>query len=120
MFYISTLPCKQMHLFFQVATVGPTSDWVTQGTSPSSMPPFETTTVSTDFTLPTVTSEDNSLDRWERPASKDKGDQHEIIENEIVPNVGRGSRIYDMERPEEVTSENMWERTEVLAGKSCF
>lgn len=116
MFYISTLPCKQKHMFFQVATVGPTSDWFTQGTSPSSMPP----TFSTDFTLPTATSEDNSLDRWERPTSKDKGDQHEIIENEIVPNVGRGSRIYDMERSEEVTSENLWERTEVLAGKSCF
>lgn len=70
--------------------------------------------------VPKETDEDNSLYRWERPTSKDNGDQHEIIENEIVPNSGRGSRIYDKERPEKVTSQNLWERTDVLAGKSCF
>lgn len=109
-----------MHIFFQVATVGPTSDWFTQRASPSSMPPSETTSFSTDIIVPKETDEDNSLDRWERPTSKDNGDKHEIIENEVVPNNGRGSRRYDMERPEEVTSENLWEKTEVLAGKSCF
>lgn len=110
-----------MHIFFQVATVSPTFDWFTQRTSPSSMAPFETTTFRTDSTVPEETDEDNSLDRWERPTSKDNGDQYEIItENEIVPNNGRGSRIYDKKHPEEVTSESVWERTEVLAGKSCF
>lgn len=106
--------------FFQLVTVGPISDWFTQTTSPSSMPPFETTSFSTDVIVPQETDEDNSLDRWERPTTKDNGDQFEITDNEIVPNNGRGSRIYDMQRPEEVTSENLWERTEVLAGQSYF
>lgn len=109
-----------MNVFFQVLTVGPTSDWFSQRTSRSSLTPFKTTSFSTDVTVPKETDEDNSLDRWERPTSKDSGDQSEIIENEIMHNNGQGSRLYDRERPEKVTSENLWERTEVLAGKSCF
>lgn len=105
-----------MHIFFQVATVGPTSDWFTQRASPSSVPPFKSTSFSTDIK---ETDEDNSLDRGERPTSKDVEDQYDIIENEIVQTSGRG-RIYGKGRPEEVTSENLWERTEVLAGKSPF
>lgn len=114
------LTCKEMHIFFQVATVGPTLDWFTQRTGPSSVPPFETTSLSTDIIVPKETDEDNSLDRWEKPTPTDNVDQYEIIENEIVPNNGRGSSRHGNKHSEEVTSENLWERTEVLAGKSCF
>ncbi|CAG00013.1 unnamed protein product [Tetraodon nigroviridis] len=92
--------------------VGPTLDWFTQRTSPSSAPPFESTSLSTGIK---EANEDNSLDRWERPTPTDIEDQHEIIENEIVPNTGRGSGRYGNRRAEGVTSENLWERTEVLA-----
>lgn len=109
-----------MCVFFQVATVDPAGERFVRRTSPSSPPPTKTTRFSTDVIVPKETDGDNSLDRWQRPTSKDNGDQYEIIENEIVPGVGRGSRIYDNGRPEEVTSENLWERTEVLAGKSHF
>uniref|UniRef100_H3BXC2 Syndecan n=1 Tax=Tetraodon nigroviridis TaxID=99883 RepID=H3BXC2_TETNG len=81
-------------------------------TSPSSAPPFESTSLSTGIK---EANEDNSLDRWERPTPTDIEDQHEIIENEIVPNTGRGSGRYGNRRAEGVTSENLWERTEVLA-----
>lgn len=108
-----------MCVFFQGATVDPAGDGFVSRTSPSSLPPAETTRFSTDVIVPKETDGDNSLDRWQRPTTKDNGDQYEIIENEIVPGNGRGSRIYDG-RPEEVTSENLWERTEVLAGKSGF
>uniref|UniRef100_H3BXQ4 Syndecan n=1 Tax=Tetraodon nigroviridis TaxID=99883 RepID=H3BXQ4_TETNG len=62
-------------------------------TSPSSAPPFESTSLSTGIK---EANEDNSLDRWERPTPTDIEDQHEIIEKGV-------------------TSENLWERTEVLA-----
>lgn len=108
-----------MCVFFQVTTVDPAAERFVR-TSPSSLPPAETTRFSTDVIVPKETDGDNSLDRWQWPTSKDNGNQYEIIENEIVPSNGRGSRIYDKERSEEVTSENLWERTEVLAGKSGF
>ncbi|KAK7887226.1 hypothetical protein WMY93_026847 [Mugilogobius chulae] len=36
-------------------------------------------------------------------------------DEEIVAKDGRGSRIYEMDSPKEVMSENLWERTDVLA-----
>ncbi|XP_068426804.1 syndecan-2-B-like [Clinocottus analis] len=92
----------------------PTADWFTQ--SPSSTPPSETTatTFGTDVTVSDHTDEDNSLHRWDVATTQNNGaDVH--FENEILPKNGRGSRIYEIDSPEEVTSENMWERTEVLA-----
>lgn len=109
-----------MHVFSQVATVGPAADKFTRRTSPSSTPPIETTRFSTDIIAPKETDGDNSLDRWERTTFKANDNRYEIIENEIVPSNGRGSRMYDKGHPKEVTSENLWERTEVLAGKSKF
>lgn len=109
-----------MHVFFQVVTVGAAADRFTQRTSPSSMPPIETTRFSTDIIAPKETDGDNSLDRWEATTSKANDNQHEIIENEIVPSDDRGSRMYGKGHVEEVTSENLWERREVLAGKSKF
>lgn len=105
-----------MHVFFQVVTVGPAADRFT----PSTMSPFETTRFSTDIIAPKETDGDNSLDRWERTTSKANDNRYEIIENEIVYRDGRGSRMYDKGHADEVTSENLWERTEVLAGKSKF
>lgn len=37
------------------------------------------------------------------------------VENEILAKDGQGSRLYEMDSPKEVTSENLWERTDVLA-----
>lgn len=110
-----------MHIFLQVARIGPTADWFTQSTSVSStsMPPTETTT---DISVTKDTDKDNNLDRWDVSTPKDIDNkvQTEEAENEILAKDGRGSRIYEMDSPKEVTSENMWERTEVLAGKNRF
>ncbi|TNN02366.1 syndecan-2-like isoform X1 [Takifugu flavidus] len=112
--HLSTTPKESDNKNEEVATVDPAADRFVR-TSPSSPPPAETTRFSTDVIVPEETDGDNSLDRWQLPTPKDDGDQHKHIENEIVPSNGRGSRIYDSQRPEEVTSENLWERTEVLA-----
>lgn len=88
--------------------IGPTADRFPQSTS---LPPIETTATFS------VTEEDNSLDGW-GILKANEGEDKELIEengNEIVAVDGRGSRMYDFESPEEVTSENMWERTDVLA-----
>lgn len=65
-----------------------------------------------------TSAEDNSLDDLD--VSTTKGSEDEVLiekeDNEIVVKDGRGSRRYDMDTAEEVTSENMWERTDVLAG----
>ncbi|XP_034083619.1 syndecan-2-B-like [Gymnodraco acuticeps] len=98
---------------------GPTADWFTQMTSSTNMPTTKNTDTEfgMDITVIKDISEDNSLDSLDDSATKNRDDEVLIgqDENEIVPNNGRGSRMYDMEAPEEVTSENMWERTEVLA-----
>lgn len=90
-------------------------------TSSTNMPTTKNTDTEfgMDITVIKDISEDNSLDSLDDSATKNREDEVLIVqdENEIVPNNGRGSRMYDMEAPEEVTSENMWERTEVLAGK---
>ncbi|XP_070692062.1 syndecan-2-like [Pempheris klunzingeri] len=98
----------------EVAPIGPTADWFTQSTSPS-----ETTATEfgIDISATKDADEDNSLDWWDVSTPKDSGVNIQIqeIDNEIVAEDGRGSRIYEMDSPEEVTSENLWERTEVLA-----
>nr|XP_020511141.1 syndecan-2-like [Labrus bergylta] len=105
----------------KVARVGPTADWFTQNTSPSSTsrPPSDTTSAkfSIDISVSNGTAEDNSLDSLDISTTKGRSNEVQIRENdnEIVVKEGRGSRIYEMDSPEEVTSENLWERTEVLA-----
>lgn len=87
----------------KVVDIGPTADFFTSSTS---MSPSETTATKD-------TEEDNSLDRWDVSATKNSEDV-QIVEfnNEIMAENGR---IYEVESPEEVTSENLWEKTEVLA-----
>ncbi|XP_026149907.1 syndecan-2-like [Mastacembelus armatus] len=88
----------------EVKDIGPTADWFTESTSPIS------TSINED-------SEDNSLTRWDISTPKDtkEGVSLEELDNEIIPSDDRGSRRYSMDFPEEVTSENVWERTGVLA-----
>ncbi|XP_073342176.1 uncharacterized protein [Pagrus major] len=100
----------------EVAGVDPTADWFTQSTT--LMPPSETTQTkfSIDISTTKETDEDNSLDMWDVSTTKNIGDEDSKVDkNENVGKDGRGSRIYEIEPPEEVTSENLWERTEVLA-----
>lgn len=109
-----------MYILFQDANIGPTADWFTHKTTMTrSMPPSETTRVSV---VNKDREEDNSLDEKDVPTSTtiEDVDLTKKNDNEIVPVDGRGSRIYNMGKPEEVTSENLWERTEVLAGKDEF
>lgn len=106
-----------MRTFFQVPGTG--LDWFTESTSPSSdnMPPSETTG-SED-----ITKESDEVNRLKENIStpNQKEDGVLIADNEIVPKDGRGSRMYvEVDAPKEVTSENMWERTDVLAGQDTF
>uniref|UniRef100_A0A3B4UVC5 Syndecan n=1 Tax=Seriola dumerili TaxID=41447 RepID=A0A3B4UVC5_SERDU len=77
----------------EVPGIDTTADWFLKSTSPSStsIPPTETTATefSIDISVTKDTDENNILDRWDVLTSKDSEG--------------------------EVTSENMWERTEVLA-----
>lgn len=77
------------------------------------MPAGETTKINIDISVAKDTDEVNSLDRSDVPTTKRSGD-------EVPIEVGRDSRTYDLGSPGEVTSENLWERTEVLAGKAMF
>lgn len=83
------------------------------------MPPGDADTTPVDASVNKETDEDNSLDRWDNPTPKNSEEDVQLtdVENEIVALDGRGSRIYELGSPGEVTSENVWERTEVLAGK---
>ncbi|XP_054477715.1 syndecan-2-like isoform X2 [Anoplopoma fimbria] len=95
---------------------GPTVDWFRESTSPSSTtkPPRETTASKStiDITVINHTDKDNSLESWDVSTPRNRGDEVKIqeIENDLLAENGRGSKI---------TSENMWEKTEVLAVISC-
>ncbi|KAK5862555.1 hypothetical protein PBY51_017937 [Eleginops maclovinus] len=97
----------------------PTADWFPKITSSTNMPFTKNTETEfgIDITVIKDISEDNSLDTWDDSTTKNSKDDVQIKkeDNDIVPNNGRGSRRYNNGAPEEVTSENMWERTEVLA-----
>ncbi|KAM9782857.1 uncharacterized protein ACB057_015139 [Neosynchiropus ocellatus] len=77
--------------------------------TPSMSPRESTTTVSVDISTANEV-EDNSLDRWDNPKNteKKKDVQKPEEDNEIMPSGAKRSF-------EDVTSESMWERTEVLA-----
>lgn len=91
--------------------VDPTADWFT------STLPSETTKFGTKDS-----EEDNSLDERDLTTAKTNRDEFEEkeINNEILNEYGRGSRMIDTEPSTDVTSENLWERTEVLAGKAAL
>lgn len=84
------------------------------------MPPSETTKVSIDISVAKEADEDNRLDRIDVTETKSSGDEVQIKEDDVLLEGGRDSRIYDVDSPKEVTSENLWERTEVLAGEAVF
>nr|XP_020464142.1 syndecan-2-like isoform X2 [Monopterus albus] len=96
----------------EMLDIGPTADLFTESTTLSS-------TSATSVTK--ESDEDNSLERWNVSTPKDSGDESLTKEpdNEIVLKDDRGGRLYNMDSPEEVTSENIWERTEVLAVIAC-
>lgn len=78
------------------------------------MPPSETTKINVDISVAKEADEDSRLDRIDDEV------QIKEAEDDILLEGGRDNRIYDIESPEEVTSENLWERTEVLAGEAVF
>lgn len=102
----------------QGENVEPTADWFTE--EPTH--PAETSSKTPGSVQEEVeeVEEDNSLD--EGAAAPTPGAEDALptgdMENEIVAVDGRGRR-YNAGRAvgEEVTSENMWERQEVLAGE---
>ncbi|KAM3873421.1 syndecan-2-B-like [Diretmus argenteus] len=79
----------------EVTEIGPIADWFTDSTSPSSTNPPPSTTTTTKYNVVLTEEVDNEV--------------------EVEAEDGRGSRMYEVDAPEEVTSENLWERTEVLA-----
>ncbi|XP_056237568.1 syndecan-2-like [Seriola aureovittata] len=103
----------------EVPGIGTTADWFLKSTSPSSTSIHPTETTATEFSIDISvtkdTDENNSLDRWDVLTSKDsegKDLNQEEMGNDMSNDRGR---IYVIDPPGEVTSENMWERTEVLA-----
>ncbi|KAF3691725.1 Syndecan-2-B [Channa argus] len=104
----------------EVSHIGPTADWFTKATSPSSTykPSRETTGVklNMDVSVTKESDEDNSLDKSNVLTPNDSEEEllPKMFENEIF-NKGTKGRIYEQEPLEEVPPGNMWERTEVLA-----
>ncbi|XP_034553017.1 syndecan-2-like [Notolabrus celidotus] len=104
----------------KVPGISPTADFSTLNTSPSptSTPLRDTTSTKLGIEISVSTDAgDNSLDNLDvsSPKGSEDVDKTKEEDNEIVAKDGRGSRMYDMDAAEEVSSENMWERTEVLA-----
>ncbi|XP_045901468.1 syndecan-2-like [Micropterus dolomieu] len=98
---------------------GDKEDEESTGLRSTSLPPSETTATKfgKDIIVSKDADKDNSLDRWDVSATTEGRDDIQIkeFENEILAKDGRGSRMYEMDSPKEVTSESLWERTEVLA-----
>ncbi|XP_033836293.1 syndecan-2-like [Periophthalmus magnuspinnatus] len=86
----------------EVVDLGPTLNRATQATS--TMPPSYTSTFGNSVESDVETTEISDFNIPETD-----------VQNEILIKDGRGGRIYEMDSPKEVTSENMWERTDVLA-----
>lgn len=103
-------------VFLQGANVEPTADWFTQ--EPTR--PSQTSSAAPRRADEVDEVENNSLDEGTVAPTTEAEEvlPTGVLENEIVPRDGRGW-IHDADRAtgEEVTSENMWERKEVLAGE---
>uniref|UniRef100_A0A8C6UEH1 Syndecan n=1 Tax=Neogobius melanostomus TaxID=47308 RepID=A0A8C6UEH1_9GOBI len=85
----------------EVVDLGPTVDTATQ--APSPVPPSSTSGAM-----------DNRID--ETVIKSDFDILETGVQDEVETRDGRsGGRIYEMDTPKEVTSENLWERTDVLA-----
>lgn len=110
-----------MYIFLQVP--GETTDsWFIHGASPSSTSPPSSETMTTKFSREISVTKDADKDN-ELDDSTDKVIEEDIVRqdvNEVLAVDDRGRKTYDVADPEQVTSENMWERTEVLAGKDRF
>uniref|UniRef100_A0A3P8TRT1 Syndecan n=1 Tax=Amphiprion percula TaxID=161767 RepID=A0A3P8TRT1_AMPPE len=94
----------------EVPGIGPTADWFAH--DPTATPPSETTTaeLSTDVTA----TEDADEDKWDNTLPVDE-DLNRMVVDDVYAIGGRDSRRNEINSAEEVTSENLWERTEVLA-----
>ena len=88
---------------------------------PSNVPLIETTMAefSTDIPVTKYVNEDESLDIWNGVTPKEDV-LNEVVEKDVFVKVDRDSKFHEIGTHEEVTSENMWERTEVLAGEDSF
>lgn len=88
----------------EVVDLGPTVDKATQATSP--VPPRSTTAM--DNRIESAVDETVIKSDFDIPETG--------VQNEIGSKGERsGDMIYEIDTPKEVTSENLWERTEVLA-----
>ncbi|XP_040900881.1 syndecan-2-like [Toxotes jaculatrix] len=96
----------------EALAIGPTAG--IENASPSSSNVTPTGTTATEFSIAKDADEDNSLDRLQTSKeSEEKVLIQEGVDNEVLAK-NRG-KTYAMESSEEVTPENLWERTEVLA-----
>ncbi|CAN9514017.1 unnamed protein product [Ophioblennius macclurei] len=104
----------------EVPNVVPTADSFTPKKIPAPvstvMTPKETTggDIIVDILVTDEPDVDNSLERFNVATTKKDGPIKEM-DNEIDSKSRRRGGIYDAISPEQVTSENLWERTEVLA-----
>lgn len=85
----------------EVVDLGPTVDRTTRVPSPAPRNP--------------TTAMDNSVESDDTLRRNDFDIPQTGVQNEIHTNGRSGGRIYEIDTPKEVTSENLWERTEVLA-----
>ncbi|XP_028327426.1 syndecan-2-B-like [Gouania willdenowi] len=96
----------------KVSVIIPKAEPTTQKPRPSTAvtPSRKTTTASVTL----EPNADNSLDRWNVAPTKE-----EIlikqVDNDIETRAEQGGRLLNMAHEKDVTSENLWERTEVLA-----
>ncbi|XP_022049907.1 syndecan-2-A-like [Acanthochromis polyacanthus] len=88
----------------EVPGIGPTPDWFAQ--DPTAIP----SEITTDMTA----TEDADEDKWDNTIGEDE-DVNTMVVDDVYAIGGRDSRRNQITSPEEVTSENLWERTEVLA-----
>lgn len=103
----------------QVVDPDPVFDLFPQSTT-ASAPPSETTSGDVSPTKDEDEDmEDNSVEQWD--ATTPGYIEEDILiaqsDNEILHSAGKGSRRLEVGSPKGVTSENLWERTEVLAGE---
>ncbi|KAM4634009.1 uncharacterized protein ACJ7VT_022630 [Polymixia lowei] len=109
------LPEEEMEKETEVSENGPTADSFSYGTDPSStgVPPSESAPATTRSTDGSVTGDGVPTEDGEEGFTT-KISGGDVVKEDAAED-GLGSRIYEVDVPEEVTSENMWERAEVLA-----
>ncbi|XP_062255481.1 syndecan-2-like [Platichthys flesus] len=83
--------------------------------SASNKPPIETTTTEFSIDISVTKEEDNSLDTtWDIFQEGSENILSKVEDDNEIRAAGRGTSN-ELPAPEEVTSENLWERTDVLA-----